>query len=455
MWFNLVSLLSKNTARRRTARRGHGQTIEALEIRRVLTTFTVDDAPAFQNVAQNRYGTIQAAVNAAKNGDRIEVKSGTYNENVVVNKSLTINGSGKNNTFVDPVSDGGVAGPVFGFSLQANDIVIKNFGVGDFNGDTTANGGDGSVGIFTSAAFSGYKVRDNLITKNVIGVYLNTSIVGPKLSEVSWNTIQDNNVGFGVLPAAGNGIYSDLGASNVKINNNTLQRHGNEEIIFAGAADTQFQIKVESNTLRDGSGIFVLNVTSAQIVNNKIERSAFNGIELAGNNHGVVVEKNRLENVGLQGFTGIYLNNGQGAGANESNTIKNNTVINAGLSGIRIRDSNFNIVQGNTVIGTQGLFLDSPAWGNGIGIENGQGNTLENNRVQGSARHGIYVDATSTNNRILRNNSTENARKVPGSFDYDDESPNMPPMNGGTIGTSNTYKDNTGKTQNKPGLIRR
>ncbi len=40
------------------------------------------------------YTTIQAAVDVASAGDTIEVRSGTYNENVDVNKTLTLIGEG-------------------------------------------------------------------------------------------------------------------------------------------------------------------------------------------------------------------------------------------------------------------------------------------------------------------------------------------------------------------------
>ena len=61
------------------------------------TTWTVDDdGPA-------DFYTIQGAINAASPGDTIFVYSGTYYENVVVNKTVSLIGENRSNTIIDGI----------------------------------------------------------------------------------------------------------------------------------------------------------------------------------------------------------------------------------------------------------------------------------------------------------------------------------------------------------------
>ncbi len=100
------------------------------------------------DVTQDTYfSTIQAAVDAAANGDVIDVAAGTYVENVVVDKSVTIAGAGVGNTIVLPaVSNpnpctgsslcGGAASNVF--LVQADNVVIHDLTVDGDNPALTA-----------------------------------------------------------------------------------------------------------------------------------------------------------------------------------------------------------------------------------------------------------------------------------------------------------------------------
>lgn len=64
-------------------------------------------------------GAIQGAVNAAKSGDTINLYSGTYKENVQIDKSLAINGAGMFGTFIDGHQSGSV------FIIGKNDPSVK------------------------------------------------------------------------------------------------------------------------------------------------------------------------------------------------------------------------------------------------------------------------------------------------------------------------------------------
>jgi parallel beta-helix repeat protein len=65
------------------------------------------------------FTTIQAAIDAARPGDTVEVQAGTYRENVVVNKTLIMRGMGL------PVVDG--LGNDSAITLEADGVVLEGF----------------------------------------------------------------------------------------------------------------------------------------------------------------------------------------------------------------------------------------------------------------------------------------------------------------------------------------
>jgi len=142
--------------------------------------------------------TIQGAVDAALSGDIINVKPGIYNENVVVYKSVTIDGAGVDKTIVNGDTNGDTVGDGSVFTIgdatvTLSDMTITNgkaqYGAGIYiynegtlnlkniliSHNTIENYYGGGGGIFnehgTVNMYAGSSITDNAATMNGGGIY--------------------------------------------------------------------------------------------------------------------------------------------------------------------------------------------------------------------------------------------------------------------------------------------
>ncbi len=131
------------------------------------------------------YTTIQAAINAATSGDVIEVAAGTYNEDILVNKTLTISGAGQGQSIIT----GPLGGSKHTVSLDANNIVFEGFTVTRAGNNTTDWGSTNlnDQGILITQLKSGCTIQDCEVTGNRNGIYLNNT---------QGHTIKNNNIHF-------------------------------------------------------------------------------------------------------------------------------------------------------------------------------------------------------------------------------------------------------------------
>jgi len=87
----------------------------------------------------NSYNTIQDAVDAASNGDVINVNAGTYKENILIDRSITLVGENKDTTIIDAEGSGNVI-KVTADNVNISGFTIRNSEVNLENGSITFAG---------------------------------------------------------------------------------------------------------------------------------------------------------------------------------------------------------------------------------------------------------------------------------------------------------------------------
>jgi nitrous oxidase accessory protein len=107
--------------------------------------------------------SIAAAINAAQAGDTVQVESGTYDDNLLITKSLTLEGIGR------PTLNGRHKGDVI--RVRAKDVTIKGFVVRDSGTEL----GVQNAGIYIEPGSDRALVQDCELVNNLFGIWLERS----------------------------------------------------------------------------------------------------------------------------------------------------------------------------------------------------------------------------------------------------------------------------------------
>ena len=282
-------------------------TLEMLEERRLLAAHIVGSSTV--------YSTIQAAVNAAAPGAVVTVDAGTYAEQVVITKSLTLKGAesgvdARSTRINASVSESVVTGAVSGsfrtsaFSIKANDVTIDGFTVQSETNQDTSTG----AGIVIAPNMSGTHILNNIIQNNVSGIFLaNNSSTDPAI--IQYNLFRNNN---NAGSDGGRGIYTDQGISggnltNVTIDSNAFinNRGGNSTTTLEAACafeasivNAQSNIRVTNNVMdHNGKAVLFFNTTGITITGNYITDTLdqYSGtLRFEGNDHNVTIDYNTV-----------------------------------------------------------------------------------------------------------------------------------------------------------------
>lgn len=233
--------------------------------------------------------TIQEAINYAGSGDRIIVHNGTYIENVIVNKSVSLFSEDRDRTFIDGNSNN------CAINITANDVAVEGFTIRNSGTNTPDSGiyAEGSSHILirnntfidntnavslrfctnntvannTMFSNSGYGIylpfsanniiSDNAISSNDLGAFLFSS----SSNALEANAVFDNRYGIFLFQSldnavSGNSVYSnDIGIYLLASTNNTIYHNNIDDVIQASPDSLNYwNCTGEGNYWKDYSG---------------------------------------------------------------------------------------------------------------------------------------------------------------------------------------------------------
>jgi hypothetical protein len=208
--------------------------------------------------------TIQGAINVANVGDVILVCPGTYDEQLVINKALTITGSGVGATIVQPTfvpSTTAGHGPAADVHLTtgASGTTIQDISF-DFNGSADDRGGWGILlSDFNGPAVTNVTIQNNDIQMGAgprtTGGAQGLGVTTGKDADISGLVITGNSFhGATTAPAAdanrAEGVYlnPNLGSGMMTVSNNTFDGH-----MFVGVSIESDNVTVTGNTVVNAS----------------------------------------------------------------------------------------------------------------------------------------------------------------------------------------------------------
>jgi hypothetical protein len=184
------------------------------------------------------YTTIQAAVDDT-NCTHIQIAPGVYREHVVINRNMTVQGSGADTTIVDS----GRTNSVFVLGNQSPNSTTVNLS------DLTIQ--NGSVGIFNNGTLT---VTNSIVTNNIA-----SGIGNRGTATISNTTIVSNTASSEFGGASGAGIYNSgtLAVDHSEIISNTL--FGNGGGVYSGSGSLMLtNSSVRGNTSSGiGGGVFI------------------------------------------------------------------------------------------------------------------------------------------------------------------------------------------------------
>lgn len=231
------------------------------------------------------FNTITLAVAAASNGDTIQVCAGTYNENVVIPRSLTLNGAqvgidARGRSGAESIINGGVLANI---TITANNVTVDGF---TLNGPPSS----GTAAIVMQTVNTGETIQNNIINNPGRAASITTS--NTTFSRNAVNNTATSTDGFqaNTNPVSNLSISDNSfgGANGAIYNADITVIEGNSNVVVSG-----------NSSSGDGTLIALFKTNGAQITGNTIVGDgASSAIFIGGGDSNVSVSGNQVSSAG-------------------------------------------------------------------------------------------------------------------------------------------------------------
>ena len=292
------------------------------------------------------YSTIQAAVDAAGNGDTIEIAAGTYREQVTVDgKNITIHGAGSGQTIIEAPD----AASLVSNASDSNAPRQTKYAVVTVKGDA-----DVTIAGVTVDGRDQASIPNPPTNYDFMAIYVLNSdahidgVVAKGADELAGADVSGIQRNHAILATSHDAAHGGTGAHTVEIENSTVSGFQKTGIFVNGSTLTA---NIHDNT--------IVGTHTANTAQNGIQVGSLFGVVGDGDFSGThaTIDHNTITDIGNSGPAGSASGIIVFSGDASTVSITNNTLTGwaapqaNGNSGITFVDSNGGAVTGNTISG--------------------------------------------------------------------------------------------------------